>query len=359
MPDSPLKRAFRSAVRSTADVLRGSPLAVRKPNLRVSVDDRGFRAGAKPAPPRVRVEPRPASSQSRSTVETDRRPHRSKRRPSRDAGDMPQGWAEARDATGATYYLKGKTKQMGKPTVEDDLRAELVDQRAKMIAARREAEELRALVTTSEAAEAAAKREAAEAERTMRRHDAAEAERQAAALKQQALELKLRSRVEKLEQELDERKASERQLLTSEHALGERLKASEEMCEKLQGELAAQFEHAARQTKALHDARDEEHAEHERRVNELGEKISTFSEFVKSENKVDARLYVETVAPVLASLQAAVDTERALCQERGHAWRTDALDMAQRRAGEARTDKGLEGGEVAHELVGVHLRPEL
>ena len=33
---------------------------------------------------------------------------------------MPQGWAEARDATGATYYLKGKTKQMGKPTVEDD-----------------------------------------------------------------------------------------------------------------------------------------------------------------------------------------------------------------------------------------------
>ena len=106
--------------------------------------------------------------------------------------------------------LKGKTKQMSKPTVEDDLRAELVDQRAKMIAARREAEELRALVTTSEAAEAAAKREAAEAERTMRRHDAAEAERQAAALKQQALEIKLRSRVEKLEQELDERKASER-----------------------------------------------------------------------------------------------------------------------------------------------------
>ena len=141
--------------------------------------------------------------------------------------------------------------------------------------------------------------------------------------------------MEKLEQELDERKASERQLLTSEQALGERLKASEEMCEKLQGELAAQFEHAARQTKALHDARDEEHAEHERRVNELGEKISTFSEFVKSENKVDARLYVETVAPVLASLQAAVDTERALCQERGRAWRTDALDMAQRRAGEA------------------------
>ena len=171
MPDSPLKRAFRSAVRSTADVLRGSPLAVRKPNLRVSVDDRGFRADAKPAPLRAR----PASSRSRSTVETDHRPHRSKRRPSRDAGDMPQGWAEARDATGATYYLKGKTKQMGKPTVEDDLRAELVDQRAKMIAARREAEELRALVTTSEAAEAAAKREAAEAERTMRRHDAAEA----------------------------------------------------------------------------------------------------------------------------------------------------------------------------------------
>ena len=62
-------------------------------------------------------------------------------------------------------------------------------------------------------------------------------------------------------------------------------------------------------------------AEHERRVNELGEKISTFSEFVKSENKVDARLYVETVAPVLASLQAAVDTERALCRSaatRGH-----------------------------------------
>ena len=39
--------------------------------------------------------------------------------------------------------------------------------------------------------------------------------------------------------------------------------------------------------------------------------------------------------PVLASLQAAVDAERALCQERGHAWRTDALEMAQRRAGEA------------------------
>ena len=43
---------------------------------------------------------------------------------------------------------------------------------------------------------------------------------------------------------------------TAEQALGERLKASEEMCEKLQGELAAQFEHAARQTKALHDARE-------------------------------------------------------------------------------------------------------
>ena len=101
------------------------------------------------------------------------------------------------------------------------------------------------------------------------------------------------------------------------------------MCEKLQGELAAQFEHAARQTKALHDARDEEHAEHERRVNELGEKISTFSEFVKSENKVDARLYAETVAPVLASLQAAVDT----CQ--GAATRGAPTLMAQRRAGEA------------------------
>ena len=65
---------------------------------------------------------------------------------------------------GRDDYLKGKTKQVGKPTVEDDLRAELVDQRAKMIAARRGRRNARA--TTSEAAEAAAKREAAEAERT-------------------------------------------------------------------------------------------------------------------------------------------------------------------------------------------------
>ena len=120
-----------------------------------------------------------------------------------------------------------------------------------MIAARREARSC-ALVTTSEAESGGEARGGGGGA-----HDAAArrggGERQAAALKQQALELKLRSRVEKLEQELDERKASERQLLTSEQALGERLKASEEMCEKLQGELAAQFEHAEA-TKALRRA---------------------------------------------------------------------------------------------------------
>ena len=123
MPDSPLKRAFRSAVRSTADALRGSPLAVRKPNLRVSVDDRGFRADAKPAPPRAR----PASSRSRSTVETEHHAHRSKRRPSRDAGDMPQGWAEAR-RHGRDVLSQGQRAD-GQAAVEDDLRAELSGRR--------------------------------------------------------------------------------------------------------------------------------------------------------------------------------------------------------------------------------------
>ena len=105
-------------------------------------------------------------------------------------------------------------------------------------------------MTTSEAAEAAAKREAAEAERTMRRRRGG-GRASGGGAGNVALSL-LRSRVEKLEQELDERQASERRFSRASRRWASGWRAR--MCEKLQGELAAQFEHAARQTKALRDA---------------------------------------------------------------------------------------------------------